>query len=395
MPASKICAATNPRHHSVPATGPVQPETVSLVGRAHELAVVERLLRTARLVTLTGTAGVGKTRLARRAAAAAAPDFPDGVRLVDLSLLDDPSLLVHTVATALLPRDRATLPLIDVIDGFLGDRSMLLVLDTCDAQVEACADLAEVLLRAAPGLAILATSRRAFGMMAEHVVQVAPLPVPPDGPAASAPAEPCAAVALFGERAAAWVPGFALAPETLPAVESLCRRLEGVPLAIELAARRLTDLSLAEVADGLDDCFALLRDDRYDPLSGGAAAGPPNRHASLRTAIGWSHELCTPPERLLWSRLSVFPGVFDVRAAEAVCASRELPPGLVFELILCLVDRSIVVAEEHPDGMRYRMPVSMREFGHEWLARVGEGEALRLRHEAWRSANSPGPAPRG
>ncbi len=279
--------------------GNLPAETTELVGRRAELAQIRRLLGGARLVTPTGVGGVGKTRLALRTAYEAQPSFRDGVWWVELSALRQGELLAHTVAEALPLTDQTIRPMIDVLVDYLADRELLLVLDTCEHLTDACAMAAEALLRAAPGLRVLATSRRLLGVVGEEVFTVEPLPVPTTeamGAVGAAGADPVDAVdgvdavALLAARAAEAVPGFAVTDVNRRDVVALCRRLEGLPLALELAAARLREQSVAQLARRLEDRFAVLGE--TNELVDGAE---PPWHQALRTAIGWSHQLCPRP----------------------------------------------------------------------------------------------------
>ncbi|MFG2004425.1 ATP-binding protein [Spirillospora sp. NPDC048911] len=332
-------------------------EPTSFVGREGEVAEVVRLLAQERLVTLTGVGGVGKTRLAVRAAGRARSVGADGVWLVELSPLRDPDLLAHTVSATIGIEDQTTRPQIEVLVDFLAAKEVLVVLDTCEHQVEACAKLAGLLLDAAPGLRLLATSRVPLGAACERVLTVGPLPTGAAEPARNP------AVRLFMDRAAAVVPDLTPGPEVI----RLCRRLDGIPLALELAAVRLREFSVPDITERLTDRFRLLE----RPGSPGLP-----RHQTMRTAIGWSHELCLPLERLLWARLSVFAGSFDIEAVRAVCCAGRLASDQVEDLLAGLVDRSIVVRE----GARYRLLDTLREYGAEWLARLGEEPEVRVRH---------------
>ncbi|MEV0322378.1 ATP-binding protein [Streptomyces sp. NPDC050658] len=355
--------------------GNLPAESTELIGRRAELAQVRRRLGESRLVTLTGVGGVGKTRLALRAAHEAQPSFRDGTWWVDLSALRRGEFLAHVVAEALPLADQTAKPMIDVLAGYLADRELLLVLDTCEHLVDECAPTIEALLAAAPGLRILATSRRLLGIRPEHLLTVAPLPVG-DRDGGGRGGEEAAAVALLTARAAEAVPGFAVTDADRPGLVRLCRRLDGLPLAIELAAARLRDLSPAELTARLDDRFAVLgtTEEVVDE------AEPP-WHQALRTAIGWSHELCSPAERLLWARLSVFAGGFDAEAARRVCADARLPEDTVEGLLTGLADTSLLVsAPGGGPGPRFRMLDTIREFGAFWLRKLGEERTLRHRH---------------
>ncbi|MFI5551063.1 LuxR C-terminal-related transcriptional regulator [Streptomyces sp. NPDC051738] len=295
------------RDHQLPV------ETTSFVDRRGELAAGRELLTRTRLVTLTGPGGVGKTRLAARIAAAVRRTFPDGVRYVHLSGLDDPELVPLAAADALDLHDHSARPPLQALVERVRDRRLLLLIDNCEHLLPACAELAAALLHGTTGVRILATSRHRLGLTEEHLLDVRPLPVPdPDGDLSAAEGYP--ALALFADRAAAVVPGFRLTAANRAAVARLCRRLDGLPLAIELAAVRMRVLDVDQLLDRLDD--------RYRLLTGGSPAALP-RHQTLRAAVDWSHELCTERERLVWARLSVLAGSFDLETAEAVCAGGE------------------------------------------------------------------------
>ncbi|GAA1148244.1 putative ATPase [Kitasatospora gansuensis] len=350
------------------ATDRLPAELTSFVGREAELAGLAGLLRAGRLVTVTGPGGVGKTRLALRAAAAAAHRFADGVRLVEVGAVQDPLLLGHAVLEALRLTDSTARPPEDVLVEQLADRELLIVLDSCEHLVAPCAELVATLLRAAPGLRVLATSRETLRVPGEHRMPVSPLPVStPDG----APAE---AVRLFADRAAAVLPGFELTDRNLAEVTQLCRRLDGIPLAVELAAGRLRALSVEQIALRLNDRFRLLT---------GGDRSTPERHQTLRTTIGWSHELCTPQERLTWARLSVFSGSFDLESAEYVCVGDGLAAEELLDLIGELIGKSVLLREEGELGVRYRLLDTLREYGAQWLRATGEEYRLRCRHRDW------------
>jgi predicted ATPase/DNA-binding CsgD family transcriptional regulator len=363
MVAATSGTSTRRRHRSgLPA------EVTSFVGRRQEVAEIRRLLTASRLVTLTGAGGVGKTRLAVRVAATLERAFTDGVRLVELAGVEKSELLVPTVVQALGIRDRSARPPLEVLAGHLADRRMLLILDNCEHLLRDCANVAKALLRAAPELRILATSRHVLGLVSEQIFPVRPLSLPDAGPDASGPSE---AVQLFTERAQAVLPGFAVTDGNREAVEQICRRLDGLPLGIELAAVRLRALSVHQVLERLDDRFRLL-------TAGSPAALP--RHRTLRALIDWSYALCGEQERTLWARLSVFSGGLDLEAAEAVCAGGGIAAEDVVDLVVGLVEKSILIAEEHPGTVRYRMLETLRQYGRERLARSAEAERVARRH---------------
>ncbi|MFI0942123.1 ATP-binding protein [Streptomyces sp. NPDC021020] len=339
-------------------------ELTRFVGRAADVEQVTAALRGAeRLVTVTGAGGVGKTRLVLRAAAALQDRFPDGVFLAELAALPAPDLLELTLAEALRLPDHTSRGPRAALAEHLADREVLLVLDGFDRLADGCADLVGELLRRAPGLRVLAAGRRALGVTGERLLPLEPLPAASE------------AVRLFADRAAAVLPGFAVTPANRAAVTELCARLDGLPLALELAAVRLRALSVEQLVDRLDDRFRL--------LTGGDPSAP-ERHRALRTAIGWSHELCSPAERLLWARLSVFAGHFDLDSAEYVCAGTGLAEDDVVEAVAALVAQSVLSREEDRAGrVRYRMLESVREYGAGWLAALGDEPRVRRRHRDW------------
>ncbi|WP_157875980.1 ATP-binding protein [Peterkaempfera griseoplana] len=353
--------------------GNLPAETTSFVGRRAELTETARLLGVSRLVTLTGPAGVGKSRLALRAAGTVQGLFPDGAWLVESAGVQDPSLLGHAVLEALgLADSTARRPDRALVEQ-LADRELLLVLDGCEHLVDTCAGLVDALLRAAPGVRVLATSRQELRVRGEHLLVLAPLPVAEEGAVDGASAAEDA-VRLFADRAAAVPGGFRVTAENRAAVAAVCRRLDGIPLAVELAAGRLRALSVEQIAERLDDRFRL--------LTGGSRTALP-RHRTLRTAIGWSHELCTPQERLLWARLSVFADGFDLDAAEYVCPGGGIEAEEVLEVLSELVAKSVVVREAGSGGARYRMLDTVREYGAWWLRSLGEEGRMRRRHRDW------------
>ncbi|MFE3638320.1 ATP-binding protein [Streptomyces sp. NPDC059168] len=330
-------------------------ELTAFVGRSAELDALAGAMAAARLVTVTGAGGVGKSRLALRAAVRAAAGAQ--VSTVELAPVRDPLFVEYAVAEALGLTDHTTRPLREALLGHLAGRRLLLVLDGFEHLVEACAELAAELLRRLPGLRVLAVGRRPLGLAGERLFPLAPLGTDE-------------AVELFADRARRH--GAEVAD--LPAVRELCLRLEGIPLAVELAAGRLRALSPAQLLARLDDRFRLL-------TGGGRDALP--RHRTLRTAIGWSHELCTSAERLLWARLSVFAGTFDLDAAEYVCSGDGLPAEDVLDVLSELIAQSLVTREEAATGPRYRMLETVRAYGAGWLAAAGDTARTRRRHRDW------------
>jgi non-specific serine/threonine protein kinase len=318
---------------------------------------------------------VGKTRLALELAADLLERFPQGVWLVELARLADPALVPQAVATVLGLQESAHQPLLATLVEVLRARRLLLVLDNCEHLIEACAELSEALLRACPHLQILASSREALGITGETSWRVPSLTLPQASPRATleqvAQGE---AVQLFVERARAAQPHVALTEQNAATVAQVCRRLDGIPLALELAAARVKGLSLEDLAARLDQRFRL--------LTGGSRTALP-RQQTLRATVDWSYWLLHPAERLLFDRLSVFAGGFSLQAAEAVCAGGEIVPEAVLDLLLRLVDKSLVQVEDGPDGGAwYRLLETLRQYGQERLAAGQDGTALRERHVA-------------
>ncbi|ABG99896.1 protein kinase/ transcriptional regulator, LuxR family protein (plasmid) [Rhodococcus jostii RHA1] len=358
-------------------TGMLPLEMTSFIGRRHELTESKNLLARSRLVTLTGIGGVGKTRLAMRVASSTQREYADGVRLVELGELRDGSSLVDAVAAAVGVRDHSARPLRDVLIEFLVPRELLLVLDNCEHMVDVAAELAEILLRVCPGLRILATSREPLAIRGEAVLRVPPLAVPdPEGRPSLRGLPKYDAVILFAERAGAVVPGFALTEENAATVAGICHRLDGLPLPIELAAARLRAMSPEQILGRLTDRYALLTR---------GSRGAPSRQQTLRLCIDWSFELCTAEEQLVWGRLAVFAGSFELDAAERVCGG-DLAPDKLLDTLTSLVEKSILIREEHGSVVRFRMLETLREYGYEKLEQTGEDIALRRRHRDWYEA---------
>jgi non-specific serine/threonine protein kinase len=354
--------------------GNLPDEVTSFVGRRRETAHAVRLVRTARLLTLTGVAGVGKTRLALRVAAQAREVFPDGVWLVELATLTDGNLLPQTLADVLGIRDQLHAPSVRMLADHLADKQLLLVLDNCEHLVDASAVLVSELLAAVPGLRVLATSRQALGAVGEQLLEVRPLPVPnSERPTTTRAVARHDAVRLFTERAAAARPGFTVNACNGATIARICRRLDGIPLAIELAAPRVRTMSATEILTGLDDYLAFL-------TTGTGNALPHLR--PLRAAINWSFALCSPPEQQLWARASVFAGEFDLDAAEAVCGGQDIAREDVLDLVTALVDKSVLTRtpDDTGDLARYRMLAAIRYYGQEHLDSSHHLIATRIRH---------------
>ncbi|WP_411078714.1 ATP-binding protein [Streptomyces sp. cmx-18-6] len=348
-------------------------ETSSFVGRRAELARLDTALATRRMTTLIGPGGVGKTRLAVRAARAAADRYPDGAWWADLSPLYDDGLLLPTVSDAVGLADHTLRMPVEALCEWLSDKRLLLVLDSAEHLRAACSHLLAELLTTSPGLTVLVTSRQPLGTRGEHVVRIQPLPV--DG----APD----ALRLFEDRLRAGDPRAGLdAPGDRAAAADICRRLEGIPLAIELAAAGIGRHTVAQLATRIGTRFDApvdaedLTASRLDLLADDTLW--PRRHRTLRTTIGWSHELCTPLERLLWARLTLLRTDFDEEVAREVCTGGPLTPQEVDRALQGLVAQSVV----QRDGPRYRMLDTLREYGRMWLTELGEERAAADRHAA-------------
>ena len=349
---------------------PVQ--LVPLVGRQRELQDAVDALSRSRLVTLTGPGGTGKTRLALAAADAARGTFTDGVCWVELAPIDDPEVVALAVAGSLGAGEEPGRDVADTIAEHVGEHSMLIVLDNCEHLAAPAAELAHRLLRSCPALSILATSREALGVPGERQLSVPPLALPRDDiiPAPSAIAE-FDAVRFFEQRAQLVLPSFQLADENAAAVHHVCRRLDGLPLAIELAAARLRILSVGQLAERLDDIFAV--------LVGGVRTAP-RRHQTLRATLDWSHDLLAEDERAVFRRLAVFAGGFTLAAAEEVTAGRDIRPGQVLDLLTRLADKSLLRVDHTGDDVRYHLLATVRDYARECLAAATEEEPTRQAH---------------
>jgi non-specific serine/threonine protein kinase len=368
LPPASHAPAGPPRRLPVPLS--------DLIGREQEIEEVAGWLSRCRLVTLTGTGGVGKTRLAIAAAEKGMAQFPDGVWFVDLAPLSDPALLPKTILRMLDIREEPSRTLEETLERALSCRTLLLILDNGEHLLEASASLTHRLLSACPDLRVLATSREALGLTGEHLYRVPSLALPPMGEAnvekAASSLLEYAAVRLFVERARQASPSFQLNRANATVVKQICHHLDGIPLAIEMAAARVRALSVAQIAARLEDRFALL-------TRGSRTALP--RQRTLQATIDWSYDLLSEEERLLLGRLSVFAGSWSLDAAEAVCAGRGIAQGDVLEVLTHLVEKSLVVFEEPVEGTaRYRLLESIRQYGMERLAESGEREALHNRH---------------
>ncbi len=366
-----------PADRATPITNLPLPAT-AFIGRQREVAELRTLLGRdeVRLLTLTGTGGVGKTRLALQIAAGLVDQFPDGVWLVELASLVDARLVPKTVLAEVTAPEPSGRPVLDILREALRTRQLLLVLDNCEHLLDACAQLAEVLLRTCPRLRILATSREPLGLVGETRWRVPSLSLPTrDERASPAAVACCEAVQLFLERGRAVQPQFALTPANASAVAGVCTRLDGIPLALELAAARLSALGVADLYARLDQRFRL--------LTGGSSTALP-RQQTLRATVAWSYDLLTPREQLFFARLSVFAGVWSLEGAEAVVAGGTIATEEVLDLLAGLVNKSLVVVEElDDDSTRYRLLETLRQYGWERLTVAGETALCQRRHAAY------------
>ncbi|BBX73087.1 LuxR family transcriptional regulator [Mycobacterium shinjukuense] len=339
--------------HNLPA------QLTSFVGRRSELAQLRRIATSNRLVTLTGTGGAGKTRLSVEVAAALNTEFADGVWFIGLAPITDPVAVTVTVARALdLPDQPGRSPM-DTLRHFIGEKRILLLLNNCEHLLDACRSLVVELLKACPRLTILATSREPLGVPGELTWRVPSLSITDE------------AVELFAERARHVRPEFVVDEDNIALVEEICQRLDGMPLAIELAAARVRALSLPQIVDSLHDRFHL--------LTGGARTAVP-RQQTLRASMDWSHALLTEPEQVLFRRLAVFAGGFDLDAAQTVGAANDVQRYQLLDQLSLLVDKSLVAADDTGQGMRYRMLETVRQYAQERLDESGEADQVRARH---------------
>ena len=351
-------------------------ELTSFVGRRQELREVKRLLSTTRLLTLTGSPGAGKTRLAVRAAADMSRGFPDGVWLVLLASIRDPLLVTQAVFSALGVRDLSAGLSLSSLTEYLEDKRLLLLLDNCEHLLDGCAVLASTLIASCPDLHVLATSRQALGVAGEVRMVVPPMSLPSDGdgPLVQRLLRSDAAW-LLTERAAAVVPRFAVEEANAEQVLALCRKLDGIPLALELAAVRLGSLSLEQLNQGLGSELSIL---------GTANRGAEARQQTLEATIGWSYGLLDEAERLLWARLSVFAGGFEEDAATGVCADSRIPAERIAGLLGALVDKSILKRQLRGNRPpRYWLLEIMRQYGRERLRALSELSVTQQRHFEW------------
>lgn len=345
-------------------------QLTSFFGREREIEETKVLLRKVRLLTLLGMGGLGKTRLSLQIAADELDGYPDGVWFLDLAPIRDAALIPHVAAHCLHLQEEPGRPVIDTLCAHLKQRTLLLIMDNCEHLIRECAEFANLLLRTAPGLRILATSREALRVPGEQVYALFPLAVPPR----SADLETLAkadSVQLFLDRVRLQRADFALTEKEAPAVIALCERLEGIPLALELAAARMRTLTITEINRRLSDRFKL--------LTGGGRVLL-ERQQTLRALVDWSYDLLSDSERVLFARLAVFAGGFELAAAEQIAGAEPLQPDDVLDLLTLLIDKSLLRSDESSDGMRYRMLETLRDYARERLIERGEMTATAVRH---------------
>jgi predicted ATPase/DNA-binding XRE family transcriptional regulator len=341
----------------------------TFIGRKKEQQDVASLIGKHRLVTLTGSGGVGKTRLAIKVGEQILENYADGVWLIDLAPLSNPVLVPRSIVTTLGLIEQATRTPLTILTDYLKTRKSLLLLDNCEHLIEICAQLAESLLRACPDLHILTTSREALGITGETLYRVPSFDTPDQAQLIFEALSHNEAVRLFVERAQSGTPDFSLIPDNANAVVQICHHLDGIPLALELAAARLKSLRVEDIAERLYDRFRLL-------TNGSRTALP--RHQTLRAMIDWSHDLLTEPERVLLRRLAVFAGGCTLEAVEAVCTGEAVKANAVLDLMTHLVNKSLLIIEREQGGeARYRMLETIRQYASEHLLKAGEAERLR------------------
>jgi predicted ATPase/class 3 adenylate cyclase/DNA-binding CsgD family transcriptional regulator len=352
------------------------PQMTSFIGRESELRELSRMMSEARLVTLTGAGGCGKSRLALQTAADSLDAFPDGVWWVELAPLTDARLVAPSVMEAISLQDDPTKDPLERLATYLGDQQALVTLDNCEHLIDAAAEVAAALVSRCPNVSVLATSRESLDIPGEVAWRVPPLSLPTAEASTMSfeSLDHSDAVRLFLDRAQKARPNFSMTDRVAPAVVQTCRRLDGIPLAIELAAARVRVLSPDQIAGELDNRFRL--------LTGGSRSVVP-RHRTLEASVRWSHDLLSDDERTLFRRLSVFSGGFTLDATEAVCSEDGLDPLAVLDLLTQLVDKSLVLVDDHDPDVRYRLLETIRQYGQERLLEAGEGEAVRARHVAF------------
>jgi predicted ATPase/class 3 adenylate cyclase len=359
--------------NSIPNNLPIQ--VTSFVGREKEITEVKQLLSTTHLLTLIGSGGTGKTRLSLHVAAEVLDTFKNGVWFIELAPLSDPALMSFSIASVLGVREEPGRPLMTTLMDWLSTKELLLILDNCEHLIEACAKFADEVMHASRATRILATSREALGISGESIYRVPSLQTPnPEEKIKVEQFEHYAAVRLFIDRATQSLSTFRVTNANAPAVAQICYRLDGIPLAIELAAARVKALSVEKIAERLDDRFRL--------LTGGSRTALP-RQQTLRSMIDWSHSLLSEPERILYQRLSVFAGGWTIEAAEDVCSNHGLEPVDILDLMTHLVDKSLVVMDEGVEGLRFHMLETIRQYAVEKLEISGEAQVFQRLHAGY------------
>jgi len=353
------------KNHNLPV------KLTSFIGRERELIEAQKKLAEARLLTLVGPGGTGKTRLSIQLGGEQLALYPDGVWMIELAPLADPTLITQTIASVFGLRESPDRPLIELVVDYLRAKSMLIILDNCEHLIEACARIAESLIQTCANIKILASSREALGVSGETTYRVPSLFLPDQKQVAPEALLDCESVQLFVDRATAANPNFQLTKENAPSVTQICRRLDGIPLALELAASRTRVLSAEQIAERLDDRFRL--------LTGGSRTALP-RQQTLRALIDWSYDLLTEPEKALFRRLAVFVGGWALEAAEAICSGDGVEPNEVLDLLTQLVDKSLVIAEEKNGTVRYHRLETIRQYAREKLLETNEAANVRNRH---------------
>jgi non-specific serine/threonine protein kinase len=362
-------AAPASRRHNLPY------QLSSFIGREHELSELRRLLGGTRLLTLTGTGGIGKTRLALQVAADLVPEYEHGVWLIDLVALAEPTLIVHRVAAVLGVREKPDQSLIETLTNALQHKRMLLVFDNCEHVIQGAAKVAHALLQGCESVQVMATSREPLGLAGEQIWQVLTLSTPPLAEPTAAPVVEYEAVRLFLERAKSALPRLTLNTGSMSAVTDICRRLDGLPLAIELAAARVSVLTMHQIAERLDDRFRLLKSTARTGVA---------RHQTLEAALAWSLDLLTADERSVFVRFSVFSGSCTLAAAEAMCAADGIAKHDVLDLLAQLIDKSLLLTDAAPGReTRYRMLQTVHAFAAEQLLQTNEFARVRDRHAAY------------
>ena len=358
---------------ALPNNLPVQ--LTSFVGRDEDMEEIRRLVSMSRLVTLTGAAGCGKTRLAVQVAADLLDEFDEGVWFVDFAAVTDPALVPHTTAAALSVQEEPRRAIVETLVDHMRGRRMLLIFDNCEHLLAACTELAAALLKSCPKIVIVATSREPLGVEGETSWRVPSLPIPqPLDPASPDDLIKHEGTRLFIERALAVASDFRIDLDEAAAVGQICRRLDGIPLAIELAAAHVDVLTCEQIAARLDDQFRI--------LTGGARTAL-ERQQTMRAAVEWSYELLSQFERLVLDRLSVFVGGFSLEAAEDVCAGESIESSEVFRHLSSLVRKSLVISERRPHALRYRLLETIKQYARDRLRESGAGEEVRIRHRDW------------